>query len=78
MENPFHIKFEQEISKWFDFRRSLREPDRSNFDLLMEKARVHKEAGKHKPTYLLTNIIIMNILIENQKEISHLQNKIKK
>ena len=77
VDDDFLIKFEQEISNWFDFRRALREPDRSNFDVLMDVARKYKNAGKHKNTFSITEIIIMSTLIEHQKEISRLQDAIK-
>ena len=74
----FRIALEQEIALWRNFRRALRAKDRAIFDNLMERARIHGDAGMLANRPVIMETAFMAILLEQQKEINQLQKQIKK
>jgi hypothetical protein len=72
----FRIALEHEIALWQRFRKALRIRDRTTFDILMDKARGHSDAGMLANRPVILDSIFMAILLEQQKEITRLQKQI--
>ena len=72
----FRMALEQEVALWQLFRKALRTKDRAIFDVLMDKARSHSDAGMLANRPVILDSIFMAILIEQQKEIILLQKQI--
>ena len=70
------MALEQEIALWQNFRRALRVKDRAIFDLLMDKARIHGDAGMLANRPVILDVILMAILVEQQKEIDQLRGQV--
>jgi len=73
---PFNQFLEQEIQEWSKFRRALRKEDQEVFDSLFEKARLHVEAGGNAARSWPFEIILISILLEQEKEMDELRKKI--
>lgn len=69
----FRMLLEGIIEELSDFRRALRGEDRIAFDTLMNKAREHASSCTVVPTLDPMHAIFLSILVEQQKEISLLQ-----
>ena len=72
----FRMLLEQEISSWSDFRRALRPEERKYYDAIMDIARLKADAGSNVTRPMLSEIMFMSILIEQQKQISKLRLKL--
>ena len=59
----FRMALEQEIALWQLFRKALRAKDRAIFDILMDKARSHSDAGMLANRPVILDSIIMAILM---------------
>ncbi|MHA1339321.1 MAG: hypothetical protein ACTSRZ_03540 [Promethearchaeota archaeon] len=74
----FRPALENEIKSWEDFRRGLKPDEKIIFDNLMNYARIHADAGSLAARPIVTEIIFMTILIEQQKLIDKLREDIEK
>jgi hypothetical protein len=64
---------EHVIHDWHAFRRALRSGDRSAFDAMMLRARQHASAASNAARLNPTEALFMAILVEHEKELSHLK-----
>jgi hypothetical protein len=69
------IILEQEIQEWQKFRRALRKEDQQVFDQLFEKARLHVEAGGNASRPWSFDIILVSMLLEQEKELVELRSR---
>jgi hypothetical protein len=65
------------IKEWQEFKRALRKEDREAFDRLIEKARMHASAASYETRLDPMESMFMSILLEQEKEIQELKEKIK-
>jgi hypothetical protein len=65
------------IREWQEFKRALRKEDREAFDRLIEKARMHASAASYETRLDPMESMFMSILLEQEKEIQELKEKIK-
>jgi hypothetical protein len=72
----FRMALEQEIALWQQFRKAIRAKDRGVFDSLMDKARIHGDAGMLANRPVILDTVFMAILLEQQKEIGVLKEQI--
>jgi hypothetical protein len=72
----FSQVLEQEIQEWKKFRWALRKEDQEVFDQLFEKARLHVEAGGNAARPWPFEIILISMLLEQEKEMDELRKKI--
>jgi hypothetical protein len=72
----FSQVLEEEIQGWQKFRRTLRKEDQQVFDRLFEKARLHVEAGSKASGPWPFETILISILVEQEKEMVELREKI--
>ncbi|MHA1611345.1 MAG: hypothetical protein ACTSYU_04760 [Promethearchaeota archaeon] len=72
---PFRPALEIEISSWQEYRRGLRPKDRTVFDQIMNFARYHADAGSLAAKPILFEIILLSIVIEQQKDLSQLKDQ---
>ncbi len=80
MERPdltFSQVLEQEIQEWKKFRRASRKEDQEIFDQRFEKARLHAEAGGSASRPWPFEIIMVSILLEQEKALAELREKIR-
>ena len=73
---PFRPALEMEIATWRDFVRALRPPDRPYFDKVVQYARQHGDAGGMAARPLLTEVIYMCALLEQEKKIATLEEQL--
>jgi len=74
---PFSQVLEQEVQEWRKFRRGLRKEDQQFLDRLFEKARLHVQAGVYASRPWPLETILISILIEHEKALAELREKIK-
>ena len=67
---------EQEIQEWKKFRWALRKEDQQVFDQLLEKSRLHVEAGNNASRPWPFETILISILVEQEKALVELREKI--
>ena len=72
----FRVALEHEIVTWHNFRKALRKKDRAIFDMLLDKARKHGDAGMLANRPVILDVVLMAILIEQQTEIAQLRKQI--
>ena len=72
----FSQVLEQEIQGWKKFRWALRKEDQEVFDQLFEKAKLHVEAGSKASRPWPFDIILISILVEQEKEMDELRERI--
>jgi hypothetical protein len=68
---------EQEIQEWKKFRWALRKEDQQVFDQLLEKSRLHVEAGNNASRPWPFETILISILVEQEKALVELREKIR-
>ena len=69
---PFRPALEQEISSWKRYKHGL-EPEKQHFfDILVNYARQHADAGSLAARPLLSEVFLLSIAIEQQKCIAAL------
>jgi hypothetical protein len=78
MDLTFNQILEQKIQEWNKFRRALRKEDQQVFDQLFEKARLHGEAGGSASRPWLFEVILMSMLLEQEKALAELRLKIER
>ena len=74
---PFSQALEREYGDWKKFRRGLRREDQEILDRLFDLARIHVQAGSYASRPWPLETILMAILIEQQKALAELRNKLK-
>jgi len=62
--------------EWDEFTESLEERDQEAFSQLLNRAKHHAEAGSKVERNDLFESIIMSILVDHQRELSHMQKKL--
>jgi hypothetical protein len=72
----FSQVLEQEIQEWKKFRWALRKEDQQVFDQLLEKSRLHVEAGNNVSRPWPFETILISILVEQEKALVELKEKI--
>lgn len=73
----FRLLLESTISSWNNYRRALRPADKEVFDQLVNKAREHASACSYANRVEPMESVFMSIMLELQKEIEGLKNKLK-
>jgi len=66
----------QEIQSWSKFRRALRREDQEIFDHFSEKDRLHFEAGVNASRPCPLAIILISVLLEQEKALVELREKV--
>ena len=72
----FRPALEHEIESWKDFKRALRPEERRVFDKLMNYARIHADAGSLAGRPILSEILFISFVLEQEKRIELLENRI--
>lgn len=68
---------EQETQGWRKFRRALRKEDQVIFEQLFEKARLYVDAGENVIRPWPFEIILISILMEQEKALNELGSRLK-
>lgn len=74
---PIAQVLQQEREEWAKFRRALRKEDQAAFDTLFESAKYHSAACSYVSRPVPMESVFMAILLEHQKMISTLQQRVK-
>ena len=69
----FRMVIEQFGWEWGEFKRALRDVDKTSFEQLMNHARHHAEAGTNMPNPNPFEPVVMSILVEHEKELRKLR-----
>ncbi|MHA1271335.1 MAG: hypothetical protein ACTSPY_16195 [Candidatus Helarchaeota archaeon] len=73
----FRMALESEILLWKDgYRKSLRKDDKIAFDMIMNNARLHGDAGSMSGRPIIFEVMVMNVLLEIQKKLLELGTKV--
>lgn len=75
---PYSQVLEQEKRRWQKFRRALRREDQAHLDRLFELARLHTQAGAYASQPWPLEVILMSILVEQQKTLAALQERLRR
>ncbi len=67
---------EEEMSTWRDFRRALGKEDRAVFDRLFHLAKRHIAEASHAKRPIPFDALVMCILLEQQREIDRLRERL--
>ena len=67
---------QQEIDSWSRYRRALRREDQQALDLLFAAARHHASAGAYLACETPFEVMLLSMLIEQQKHVVMLQQKV--
>jgi hypothetical protein len=67
---------QQEIDSWSRYRRALRREDQQAFDALFAAARHHTPAGAYLARETPFEVMLLSMLIEQQKHMVTLQQKV--
>jgi hypothetical protein len=67
---------QQEIDSWSQYRRALRREDQQAFDALFAAARHHAPAGAYLARETPFEVMLLSMLIEQQKHVVILQQKV--
>jgi hypothetical protein len=67
---------QQEIDSWSRYRRALRREDQQAFDALFVAARHHAPAGAYLARETPFEVMLLSMLIEQQKHVVILQQKV--
>ena len=67
---------EEEMSTWRDYRRALGKKDREVFDRLFHLAKRHIAEASHAKRPIPFDALVISILLEQQKEIERLKERI--
>jgi hypothetical protein len=73
---PFSQALEREYEDWKKFRRALRREDQQVLDRLFDRARLHVQAGSYASRPWPFETILFSILLEHEKELADLQEKL--
>ncbi len=74
---PFSQILEREYQDWKKFRRGLRREDQAVLDRLFDLARLHVQAGVYASRPWPLETILVSILIEQEKALAALREKLK-
>ena len=74
---PYSQILEREYQDWKKFRRGLRREDQAVLDRLFDLARLHVQAGVYASRPWPLETILISILIEQEKTLAILQQKLK-
>ena len=74
----FRMMLEKEIASWAEFRRALRPDEKKIFDKIMNSARLKADAGGYISRPLISEVLFLSIILEQQKEIQDLKSEIQK
>jgi hypothetical protein len=66
----------QEIESWSRYRRALRQEDQQALDALFASARRHAAAGAYLARETPFDVMLLSMLLEQQKQIEALQRKV--
>lgn len=66
------------IQEWNGFKQALRREDRERFERLMQMAQRHANAAGYQPRVNSMESVFMSILVEMEKEIEILREKVDK
>ena len=72
----FRMQLEEIIEEFSTFRRILHGEDKIIFDKLINMARKHASSGTIVPKLDPMNVLLLSIIIEQQKEIDFLNSRI--
>ncbi|MHA1745464.1 MAG: hypothetical protein ACTSWW_05665 [Promethearchaeota archaeon] len=64
---PFRPALEQEISSWKGYKHGLGPEEQKIFDILVQYARQHADAGSLAARPLLSEVVLFSIALEQQK-----------
>lgn len=67
---------ESEILSWRNFKRALRNKEKTAFDDMMNIARNHATASMNVARFEVMEAVFMSILLEHQKEIESLKKRV--
>jgi len=67
---------QQEIDSWSCYRRALRREDQQALDILFAIARHHASAGAYVALETPFEVMLLSMLIEQQKQVGTLQQKV--
>ncbi len=67
---------QEEIDSWSRYRRALRREDQQAFDALFAAARHHAPAGAYLARETPFEVMLLSMLIEQQKHVVSLQQKV--
>jgi hypothetical protein len=67
---------QQEINSWSRYRRALRREDQQALDVLFAAARHHASAGAYLACETSFEVMLLSMLIEQQKHVVTLQQKV--
>ena len=73
----FRPALEHEIESWNAFKRALRPEDQEIFNKLMNYARIHADAGSLSARPMLSEVLFMSFVLEQQKKIISLEKEVK-
>ncbi len=69
----YRLHLESILNEWMDYRRALREKDRTAFDRLLNRARQHTSAASCSAHLDPTTLAILSVLLEMEKELEALR-----
>ena len=72
----FRPALEHEIESWKDYKRALRPEDQKTFNKLMNFARIHADAGSMSARPMLSELLFMSIVLEQENKIELLEKRI--
>jgi len=75
---PFRPQLDREIESWSNYRRGMNVNERIFFDEVMNSARKLADAGSLAARPLISEVLFMSILIDQQRQISELSKEIEK
>ena len=74
----FRPCLEREIVSWVNYKRTLRQPDQEHFETLMVHARKHADAGSMVAKSSVMEIILLSIVLEQEKALKKLEVEVNK
>lgn len=69
---------EEEIMRWENFRKALRDKDAEAFDRIMVACRVYASAGGMATRPILTEAMFMSILVSQRKELMEIRESLER
>jgi hypothetical protein len=73
---PFSQLIEAERRRWAPFRRALPKQDQVIFDRLFDCAKLHVQAGVYLSRPWLFEVVVMTILLEQEKQIEAIEREL--
>ena len=73
----YRLAMEQEILSWAKgYRKALRRNDKEIFDRILNKARIHGDAGTMSGRPVIFEVMVMSIILEQQKQLREVQKQL--